>query len=147
MKYAFDVNKVRVDKHEFYSVESKCIKGCVAQGDTLEEALSLFEEIEKECIDAANKYNIPILEDPTADLNEYSGKLLLRMPKSLHKRIAENATKEGVSINQLAVSALSEHIGYIEGVNDTIKSYRAKLVEKACSIMTSSRFSESNPLI
>lgn len=37
----------------------------------------------------------------------YSGKLLLRMPKSLHRRLAEEADRENVSLNQYIVSLLS----------------------------------------
>jgi predicted HicB family RNase H-like nuclease len=36
-----------------------------------------------------------------------SGKLLLRIPKSLHRRLAEKADRENVSLNQYIVSLLS----------------------------------------
>lgn len=39
--------------------------------------------------------------------NDYSGRLLLRMPKTLHQRLAEAAEKEGVSLNQYIVFLLS----------------------------------------
>ncbi|HYX16626.1 MAG TPA: toxin-antitoxin system HicB family antitoxin [Nostoc sp.] len=39
-------------------------------------------------------------------LYSYSG-ILLRMPKSLHRRLAENSEQEGVSLNQYIVSLLS----------------------------------------
>ena len=42
---------------------------------------------------------------------DYSGKVLLRMPKSLHRRLAEAAEREGVSLNQYIVSVLSEASG------------------------------------
>jgi predicted HicB family RNase H-like nuclease len=38
---------------------------------------------------------------------EYSGKFNLRIPKSLHRRLAEAAEREGVSLNQCVVSLLS----------------------------------------
>jgi hypothetical protein len=34
--------------------------------------------------------------------------LSIRLPDSLHKRVREMATREGISINQLIVSALTE---------------------------------------
>jgi antitoxin HicB len=144
MLYAFDVKKMKVEQHVFYYIESKCIKGCVAQGDTLDEALTLFEELEKECYETAMKYNIPI-EETVESVTSYSGKLLLRMPKTLHKRLAENALLEGVSINQLAIAALSEQIGYIDGVKDTLKSYKKKQVERVSSaILECSKRSGNN---
>ena len=39
---------------------------------------------------------------------EYSGKFNLRLPRSLHRRLAELADREGVSLNQCVVSLLAE---------------------------------------
>ncbi len=39
---------------------------------------------------------------------EYSGQFRLRLPKSLHKHLAERAKAEGVSLNQLCVHILSK---------------------------------------
>ena len=48
----------------------------------------------------------PPFDDPYAPEN-FSGKFLVRMPKSLHARLARLADDEDVSINQLAVTFLS----------------------------------------
>ena len=60
MKYSFNVKKVKVKEHIFYVVESNVLKGCVAQGDTLDNALTLFSELENEWLETANKYDVPI---------------------------------------------------------------------------------------
>ena len=46
-------------------------------------------------------------------LNEttYSGKYALRMPKSLHQRLAKQAEREGVSLNQWLVTLLAQGSG------------------------------------
>lgn len=129
MKYGFTVDRVKVEDHEFYYVKSKCVKGCVAQGDTLEEALNLFDELEAECIETAHEYNIPIEEETAKELNEYSGKILLRMPKTLHRDFAELADSEGVSINHLAVTALSSYVGYARGQKDAMRIQEKRWVE------------------
>lgn len=41
------------------------------------------------------------------DLEEYSGKLVLRIPHSLHKALKEAAEIEGVSLNQYMLYKLS----------------------------------------
>ncbi len=46
---------------------------------------------------------IPI---PTTE-TDYSGKLLLRMPKYLHRRLAETSSREGVNLNQYILFLLS----------------------------------------
>lgn len=42
---------------------------------------------------------------------EYSGKINLRMPKSLHHDLAHRAQQEGVSLNQLIVTSLARYVG------------------------------------
>ena len=41
------------------------------------------------------------------DESQYSGKFVLRVPKSLHAKLAIQAEKEGVSLNQYALYRLS----------------------------------------
>ena len=49
--------------------------------------------------------NVKIPEPLT---KKYSGKLLLRMPKSLHAHLAEEAEDENVSLNAFIVSKLAQ---------------------------------------
>ena len=42
------------------------------------------------------------------DDSQYSGKFVLRIPKTLHARLAMEAEKEGVSLNQYALYRLSK---------------------------------------
>lgn len=42
---------------------------------------------------------------------KYSGKILLRLPASLHKKCVEVAEEEGVSLNQLLLYAIAQLIG------------------------------------
>lgn len=43
-----------------------------------------------------------------ADLEGYSGKLVLRIPRSLHKRLKREAESEGVSLNQYMLYKLAQ---------------------------------------
>ncbi|MCK4226106.1 toxin-antitoxin system HicB family antitoxin, partial [candidate division WOR-3 bacterium] len=45
-------------------------------------------------------------------MEEYSGKFVLRVPKSLHGKLSNLAEKEGVSLNQMVVSLLSERFAF-----------------------------------
>lgn len=38
----------------------------------------------------------------------YSGKFVLRVPKSLHRKLAENARRENLSLNQFLIYLLTE---------------------------------------
>lgn len=47
------------------------------------------------------------LEELREELEGYSGRLVLRIPKSLHKALKERAKTEGVSLNQYMIYKLS----------------------------------------
>ena len=83
--------------------------GCIAQGDTPQEAYEHLEDAAKDWIAAALdlKQEIP---SPSQSLS-FGGKILLRLPKSLHRRLTLIAETEGVSLNQFIVSALAEKVG------------------------------------
>ena len=51
--------------------------------------------------------DMPIKEKESNN-KEYSGQFRLRLPKSLHKHLAERAKAEGVSLNQFCVYVLSQ---------------------------------------
>ena len=60
MKYPFDVYKMKVGEHEFWAAESKTLDGCVAQGESSQEAIAELEISEEAWLEAAEKYGIPI---------------------------------------------------------------------------------------
>jgi hypothetical protein len=52
---------------------------------------------------------------------EHSGRLLLRMPRTLHGELARAAEREGVSLNRLIVTRLSRSLGKGSApVDDTV---------------------------
>ncbi|ADJ26737.1 HicB family protein [Dehalogenimonas lykanthroporepellens BL-DC-9] len=51
--------------------------------------------------------DIPLPVEP----RKYSGKIMVRIPPSLHESLIEIADAEGVSLNQVMVSALSRSVG------------------------------------
>lgn len=57
--------------------------------------------------DAEDPAEAVTLEEYKAN-REYSGKLMLRVPKELHKALAEAARANGVSLNQYALYKLSK---------------------------------------
>lgn len=83
--------------------------GCVASGNTAAEALSNVEEVAQDWISAALEQGQEIPEP--LEQSRYSGKLVVRMPKGLHKRSALAAEREGVSLNQYIVACIAEQIG------------------------------------
>lgn len=83
--------------------------GCIATGDTPAEAIEAVEDVADAWLQSALANHQPI-PDPV-DNAEFSGRLVLRMPKNLHKKAALLAEHEGVSLNQFIVTCLAEQIG------------------------------------
>ena len=79
------------------------LPGCVADGETIDAAVA-------EARDAFDAWAMAERED-RGDLpapKTYSGQFVQRIPKTLHMRLAKRAASEGVSLNQLAATLLSE---------------------------------------
>lgn len=83
------------------------LPGCITVGDTIEEAIKNIIDAKKTWLEAALETKAVIPEPD--DLKEYSGQFKLRIPKSLHKQLAEHSRKEGVSMNQYCVYLLSRN--------------------------------------
>ncbi len=87
--------------------------GCIATGDTMAEAYELLEEVAESWLEASIDAGRSIPEP--LEVNNFSGKTVLRMPRSLHARAAIAAQREGVSLNQFMVSAVGVAIGQCDG--------------------------------
>lgn len=74
-------------------------------GETRGEAISILQDAIEMGLEMLKESNQKIPEPD--ELSEYSGKINLRLPKSLHQSLALEAEKEGISLNQLMVHKLS----------------------------------------
>jgi predicted RNase H-like HicB family nuclease len=88
-----------------YVAEIEDLPGCLTEGETLEEVNQRIEDARKGWIQAAYEDDIEIPLPRTDE--EYSGKFMVRIPKYLHRRLAEKAIWEGISLNQYMESILS----------------------------------------
>jgi len=97
---------IKQDDDGSYFAEYPDLKGCMTCGDTLVEVSQLAEDAKQAWLETAIENNIEIPE-PKSE-NDYSGSFRLRMPKSLHKTLADEAKHEGISMNQYCVYLLSK---------------------------------------
>ncbi|MFC2342787.1 MAG: type II toxin-antitoxin system HicB family antitoxin [Negativicutes bacterium] len=85
------------------------LPGCITCGETMETALSNARDAKKVWLEAALEEGINIHEPDT--LENYSGQFKLRLPRSLHRSLAEHSRREGISMNQYCVYLLSRNDG------------------------------------
>lgn len=81
------------------------LPGCLSCGETESDAIANAADAKKTWLIAALEDGIQIPE-PISE-NSYSGQFKLRLPKALHKSLAEHSREEGVSMNQYCVYLLS----------------------------------------
>ena len=90
------------------------LPGCITVGVSIEDALANAEDAKQAWIEAAFEEGIRIPEP--GSLEDYSGQFKLRIPRSLHRSLAEHAKAEGTSMNQYCLYLLSK--------NDALKEAR-----------------------
>lgn len=83
------------------------LPGCITCGDTIEDAMNNAKDAKKAWIEAALEEGIEINEPDS--IEDYSGQFKLRIPKTLHRTLALNAKREGISMNQYCVYLLSRN--------------------------------------
>ena len=81
------------------------LDGCHSHGATKEDALENLRDAMEGYFDVKLEFGDPIPEPVYTD--KFNGKFLLRLPKTLHKKLSYEAELEGVSLNQYALYKLS----------------------------------------
>jgi antitoxin HicB len=94
------------DEDESFVAVATDLPGCSALGDTQESALKELQGAITEWISAQEAAGNPI-PAPSSPAQQHSGKVLVRMPRSLHSTLSLRASSEGVSLNQYIVFVLS----------------------------------------
>lgn len=85
------------------------LPGCAAHGSTAEQATREALVAARGIIDSMRAHHHPL---PPPDVTSgHSGQLRLRLPRSLHERLARLAASDGVSLNQELVALLAAGAG------------------------------------
>src|SRR4029077_6589213 len=92
-----------------FSVEILEFPGCFSQGESPDEALRNLEKAAKSWIAAALDQGQEI--PPPSANHGYSGKIALRLPRSLHRLAMRKAERDNISLNQCLVTAIASWVG------------------------------------
>ena len=91
--------------HYFYGRVME-LDGCQSTGDTIEELYDNLREAMEGYIEVKIENHLPIPEP--VNVEKFSGRFVVRLPKSLHQRLTLEAESEGISLNQLALYKLAQ---------------------------------------
>jgi predicted RNase H-like HicB family nuclease len=88
---------LRYDPDGYWVAEHPELAGCVADGETAAGALASLVVARELWIESRRATGLPVPEP--GEEQQYSGRLLLRFAKSMHRELAQEAETEGVSLN------------------------------------------------
>jgi predicted RNase H-like HicB family nuclease len=108
LKLNYKTSVYRDDEGDFIT-EVDDLPGCVAHGATPDEAFKNLDEAKRVWMESRLAAGLEVPEP--RPIGDYSGRVLLRMPRTLHRRLAEQSAAEEVSLNQYIVSLLSYSSG------------------------------------
>jgi len=105
LPYNYIIKPVNDESGSYFYAQVLELDGCQSTGDTFQEAYDGLQEAMEGWIETKleNGFPVPL----PLDHNKFSGKFVVRLPKSLHARLAMEAEKEGVSLNQYTLYKLS----------------------------------------
>jgi predicted RNase H-like HicB family nuclease len=86
------------------------LAGCTARAATPHEALAAVADAVSEWVEAAASDGREVPEPKS--LQSHSGRLLLRMPQTLHAELSRVAERERVSLNQFITDVLAGALGW-----------------------------------
>ena len=90
------------------------LPGCMSDGETIEAAIEngrdAFISWVSARVDMKKTIPKPVIREVKVD--NFSGRFVQRVPKSLHARLAMQAKKDGVSLNTFILSIISEGLGH-----------------------------------
>lgn len=99
------------DEDDAYIATCQEFPGLSAFGSTEEEALVEGKMALQLMIEAYQESGIPLPQPIHMGQEQYSGQFRVRLPKSLHRQAAQIAATDGISLNQLVVSAVEQRVG------------------------------------
>jgi len=107
IEYPFEIRPLSKDEGSGYSIVFPDLPGCRSDGATPEEAIENGRDALKSWLEVAREFDDRLPEPFSAA----SGRFVQRVPRSLHAQLVAQAAAEGVSLNTLVVSLVSQGLG------------------------------------
>lgn len=90
-------------------IRIKELPGCMSQGESVDEAILMINDALRGWLETELRKGSAIPEPRKEE--DFSGKFVVRVSKSLHQKVNEAAEEEGVSLNQWINITLAEAVG------------------------------------
>jgi len=107
--YPFEVRPLPDEDGGGFLISFPDFSECISDGETVEEAIVNGRDALKATIATlkARKLAVPAPNSGSAD----SGRIMARVPKTVHAQLATRAKAEGVSLNTLVLTFIAQGLG------------------------------------
>lgn len=95
--------------------------------DSFEEARALVIDAIQSLKKIADETQVDFPSPYPIPSDEFSGRVTLRLPKTLHAKVSRKAAQEDISVNQYLVAAIATYVGETDGI--------AKVVSEAANLL------------
>lgn len=95
-------------EHPVWFAAVRELRGCMTEADDFDEAARQIHDAMRVWIEDALEAG-DVVPEPRREA-EFSGKFSVRLPKSLHRDLVQQAEREGVSLNQYITAVLSRSV-------------------------------------
>jgi len=112
MKLPYRMEIVEDQEEGGFVVSYPDLPGCFTCGETIELAVANAKDAKRAWLEASLEDGIEIHEPNS--LEQYSGQFKLRLPRSLHRSLAEHSQREGISMNQYCVYLLAKNDAHLQ---------------------------------
>jgi antitoxin HicB len=109
----------------YWAAEFPELSGLAADGDTLEELWESIKTNKRVWFESMLEHGHPI-PLPDADTEQFSGRFVVRLPKTIHRQAVRAAQRNGVSLNQFFVAAIARELGRREGLEQKVEAATRK---------------------
>lgn len=111
--------EVRREEDDSWTLLVPALAGLAVAAESIEDGWRELPDVIDLWLEAAESQGLTIPDrDATTDVS-YSGKFMVRMPRTLHAALARRAEIEGTSINLLCVAAITEAVARAGFVRNT----------------------------
>ncbi len=109
LPYTIEVVKDEADGYPGWFARVVELPGCMTQADSFEELSDMIKDAMRAWIESALEDGESVPEPRSTE--DYSGRFVVRIPKSLHRELVEMAERDGVSLNTFVNVALGKVTG------------------------------------
>jgi antitoxin HicB len=133
LDYPILIKKEKDSEKTYYEAEIPDLPGCGAYGESRSIALRRLDGAKARWLVARIKRNLPIPEPVSED--EFSGRILLRIPSKLHMKLTNKAKGRGQSLNQFLRNCLEESLN-LEQIISGFEELRSEIDDLKKSVCT-----------